>query len=336
MGSENLGKADGRLRHSLPRIKFLSFFRVGVFTFGGGYAMLPIIMTNPPDVVVKFLLGVRPTVVALIDSGDSPGGDTDKEDQPNSDTAVRRTAARISLLNITSSKEGIHVDKRILFSMRFLYTTIGIAIFAGGILFSVKAGLGVNPWTVFHMGIAGRVGLTQGRVAQLVGLLIILASYFMGIKPHVATVMNMIMVGGFFDLFDALNILPAAQGLYQGLGYILVSIIIGAFGAAMYMSGGIGAGPRDSLMLALARRTGQSVARVRSAIEVTVLLIGWALGGPVGVGTVILSLTSGPAVQLCFDLMRYLTGVNGLAGQVMVVPVDKRAKRQARTACGQE
>lgn len=224
------------------------------------------------------------------------------------------------------------MDKRVLFSLRFLYTTIGIAIFAGGILFSVKAGLGVNPWTVFHMGIAGRVGLTQGRVAQLVGLLIILASYLMGIKPHVATVMNMLMVGGFFDLFDAMNILPAAAGSYQGLLYILISVCFSAFGGAMYMSGGLGAGPRDSLMLAVTRRTGQPVGRIRTGIEVTVLVVGWILGGPVGVGTVVLSLASGPAVQLCFDYMRHLTGINRLAGQVMVVPVAKREKRQARTA----
>lgn len=224
------------------------------------------------------------------------------------------------------------MDKRVLFSMRFLYTTIGIAIFAGGILFSVKAGLGVNPWTVFHMGIAGRVGLTQGQVTQIFGLIIIAVSYILGIRPHVATIMNMIMVGGFFDLLNAMNVLPSAQGLYQGIMYIIISITLAAFGGAMYMSGGLGAGPRDSLMLALTTRTGQPVGRIRTAIEVTVLVVGWILGGPVGVGTVILSLTSGPAVQLCFDYMRHLTGVSRLAGQVMVVPVAKREKRQARTA----
>ena len=224
------------------------------------------------------------------------------------------------------------MNKHSLFSLRFIYTTIGIAIFAGGILFSVKAGLGVNPWTVFHMGLAGRVGLTQGRVAQLVGLLIIAASYLMGIKPHVATIMNMIMVGGFFDLFDAMNILPAAEGLAPGIGYIFLSVALSGFGGAMYMSGGLGAGPRDSLMLALTTRTGQSVGRIRSTIEVTVLVVGWFLGGPVGVGTVILSLASGPAVQTCFDLMRHLTGISTLAGKIMVVPVAKREKTRARVA----
>jgi uncharacterized membrane protein YczE len=224
------------------------------------------------------------------------------------------------------------MNKQSLFSLRFIYTTVGIAIFAGGILFSVKAGLGVNPWTVFHMGLARHVGLTQGQVTQIFGLIIIAVSYALGIRPHVATIMNMIMVGGFFDLLNAMNVLPAAQGLYQGILYIVISIALAAFGGAMYMSGGLGAGPRDSLMLALTTRTGQPVGRIRTAIEVTVLVVGWILGGPVGVGTVILSVTSGPAVQMCFDFMRHLTGISALAAQVMVVPVAKRVKVRAKVA----
>lgn len=216
------------------------------------------------------------------------------------------------------------MTKNVLLAVRMVYTTVGIAIFSLGILFSVKAGLGVNPWTVFHMGLARHVGLTQGQVTQLFGLLIILTSCFLGIKPHLATIMNMLMVGGFFDIFNALNVLPGAANLTMGIWYIALSIALTGFGGAMYMSGGLGAGPRDSLMLALTTRTGQPVGRIRTAIEVTVLLIGWVLGGPVGVGTVILSLTSGPSVQVCFELMRHITGINSLAHQVMVIPVAKR------------
>jgi uncharacterized membrane protein YczE len=216
---------------------------------------------------------------------------------------------------------------RSVFALRLLCLSVAFMVIGIAIDVSIKANLGVGAWTVFHLGIAVHSGLTQGQVSQVVGLGIIMVSYFLGIKPALGTVLNMLLIGWFFDASVALHLVPPALSTLQGLFYLAVSTLLMGFGGAMYMSAGLGAGPRDSLMLALIRRTTWPVGAIRTGMELTVLALGWLLGGPVGVGTVLLSISLGPAIEMCFELFRLLTAHSKLAGTVIDVPVPKSASR---------
>ena len=206
---------------------------------------------------------------------------------------------------------------------RLVYIALGLVIFSLAIDISIKAGLGVSPWTVLHLGIARHTGMTQGQVGQLVGFAIIGLSFFLGIKPALVTVMNMILVGWLYDLSAFLRIVPLSLQMSTSLLYMLLSAGLTGFGAAMYMSAGLGAGPRDSLMLALVKRASWSVGRIRTSMEITVLCLGWLLGGPLGLGTLIFSLAIGPTVQQSFALLRWISHVNKWARLVLVVPTQK-------------
>ncbi|KAF0194595.1 MAG: hypothetical protein FD169_1704 [Bacillota bacterium] len=208
---------------------------------------------------------------------------------------------------------------------RCCYITLALMIIGVAIDVSIKAGLGVSSWTVFHLGIAKHTGFTQGQISQFVGLVIVGLSYFLGIKPALGTVMNMVLIGWFYDLSVVLSLIPQATNLYAAAFYIAVSVFLTGFGGAMYMSAGLGAGPRDSLMLALTKHLNWPVGRIKTTMEVTVLVLGWILGGPVGIGTVAFSISVGPTMQRSFEFFRSLTAINSLAGAVMVIPVAKRA-----------
>ncbi|MBS3985705.1 MAG: membrane protein [Selenomonadales bacterium] len=221
---------------------------------------------------------------------------------------------------------------RSVLALRLLCLSVAFMVIGIAIDVSIKANLGVGAWTVFHLGIAAHTGLTQGQVSQAVGLGIIAASYFLGIKPAVGTVLNMLLIGWFFDASVALRLIPPAFSVTQGLFYLIAATLLMGFGGAMYMSAGLGAGPRDSLMLALIRRTTWPVRAIRTGMELTVLALGWLLGGPVGVGTVLLSVSLGPAVELCFELFRVLTAHSELAGTVIDVPVPKTSERKSANA----
>lgn len=208
-----------------------------------------------------------------------------------------------------------------LLTLRCLYITVAFAIIGFGIDMSIKASLGVGSWTVFHLGIAYHVGLTQGQVSQIVGLCIILLSFLLGVRPALGTLMNMVLIGWFFDLSVANAFIAPASSLLHSLAYLIISAALCGFGGAMYMSAGLGAGPRDSLMLALTTRTGWSVGRVRTAMELTVLIFGWLMGGPVGLGTLVLTFSLGPAVERSFGFFRWLERLNQTTGAVITVPI---------------
>ncbi|MBT9175714.1 MAG: hypothetical protein DDT20_00014 [Firmicutes bacterium] len=217
----------------------------------------------------------------------------------------------------------MRIPKRALLPLRLVCLTLAFVVIGVAIDVSIKANLGVGAWTVFHLGIAGHSGWTQGQVSQIVGLAIIALSYLLGIKPAIGTVLNMLLIGWFFDASVAMRLIPPAPSPAFGLLYLLASTLLMGFGGAMYMSAGLGAGPRDSLMLALIRRTAWPVRSIRTGMEITVLGLGWLLGGPVGLGTLVLSMGLGPAVELFFEFFRLLTTKSELASTVMSVPVPK-------------
>jgi len=188
--------------------------------------------------------------------------------------------------------------------LRYLALFSGLFIIANGIVFTINADLGVNPWDVFHIGLANQTGITIGRVMQGVGLLLIAVSYFLKVRLYIGTILNMIFLGLFVDLIIGWGYVFQPDLLWQRILLYLIGVVIFGFGVAVYISANLGAGPRDSLMLALTKASRFRVGTIRTFMEVTVAAIGFLLGGPLGIGTVIFALSIGLFMEMGFTLVR--------------------------------
>ena len=180
----------------------------------------------------------------------------------------------------------------------------GFFIIANGIVCTIQANLGVNPWDVLHIGLSYQTGLSIGRVMQSVGLLLIGLSYILKVRLYIGTLLNMIFLGLFVDLVLYINYIPAPNILGLRILIFISGVALFGMGCAIYISANLGAGPRDSLMLALGKLLPFRLGTVRTFIEVTVTLIGYLLGGPLGLGTVIFALTVGIFMDIGFALVR--------------------------------
>lgn len=161
------------------------------------------------------------------------------------------------------------------------------------------------PWGVFHVGVSVISGLTLGQVSQLVGLAVLLLGWALGFPPGFGTVMNMFFVGWFTDLIMEWGIVPRPTDPLGQVALLLMSVILIGVGSLFYLRVQLGAGPRDGLMVGLMYKLNRQVWIVRGSIEVLVLILGFLLGGPVGIGTVVTALTVGYSVQVAFKLGRF-------------------------------
>ena len=173
---------------------------------------------------------------------------------------------------------------------------VGLAGYGFSMAVMIRAGLGLDPWDVFHQGLAGRTGLSFGLVTALVGVAVLLAWIPLRNRPGIGTVANVIVIAVTVDA--GLALLPAPSELPIRIAMMLGAVVLNAVSTVLYIGAGLGPGPRDGLMTGLVARTGLSVRLVRTSIEVAVLSIGWLLGGTVGVGTVVYAFGIGPLVQL--------------------------------------
>lgn len=182
--------------------------------------------------------------------------------------------------------------------MRYGMFILGLFIGAFGCVLTIKANLGVSPWDTFHIGLQKTFGWTIGIWSQIVGVIVILSSYWIAkIKPNFAMFLNMACFGSFLDGILWLNVVPELHSFSARLGMFVLGVIIMTLGIGMYLSPRLGAGPRDSFMLAMNERLGWSIQKVRLIIELSVLIAGAALGGPVSIGTVLIALLTGPMIQ---------------------------------------
>lgn len=169
---------------------------------------------------------------------------------------------------------------------------IGIMIMSFGIALMIQADLGSAPWDVLHIGLTNQLGLTIGTWTVIIGFLLLIISLLITKEwPKLGAYLNMVFVGVFVDLF--LIVLSTPSILLLQLIMLIAGVFIMGFGIGIYISPACGAGPRDSVMLAISQKTGITVARVRISMEVFVLLIGWMLGGPVFIGTILFSVLIG-------------------------------------------
>lgn len=188
---------------------------------------------------------------------------------------------------------------------RYAVMIAAFFIMSSGMVMMVNAGVGTPPWDVLHLGLSRLLDLSYGRIIQYTGILLILISFILGIRPRLGTVLNMVLIGSFVDLIGGLNLLPFPQNPYLMYLQLLIGTIIFAYGTALYILLDRGTGPRDSFMVALARLTGLRMGLVRTLIEVGVTVSGFLLGGPLGAGTVIFALTVGLFMELFFKTVRW-------------------------------
>ena len=172
-----------------------------------------------------------------------------------------------------------------------------------GLAVMLEAGIGVGPWAVFHEGIARVTPLSFGQALMSAGVVIAgLAWWWTSERPGPGTLVNMLLVGPFVDLFRTVGVVPTQEGLALGTAQFLIGAMIVGTASGLYISARFGAGPRDMFVLGLSRLLGGSVRRTRTAVEVVVLIVGVVLGGSVGLGTVLFALVIGPAMQASLRL----------------------------------
>ncbi|UUL76423.1 hypothetical protein NG819_00520 [Pseudarthrobacter sp. Fe7] len=189
---------------------------------------------------------------------------------------------------------------------RLLQLFTGLAMYGMSLAMFIRAGLGLDPWDVFHQGLANRTGLSIGVVVIAVSFLVLLLWIPLRQMPGFGTLCNAILVGVFADI--GLAVLPPVTHLAVQIVLLAGAVLVNAVASACYIGAGFGPGARDGLMTGLARRSGWSVRLSRTLIEVTVLAAGWLLGGSVGVGTVVYALAIGPLVHLL--LPRFMVATN--------------------------
>ncbi|WP_405838010.1 YitT family protein [Streptomyces sp. NBC_01518] len=173
---------------------------------------------------------------------------------------------------------------------------VGLALYGASSALLVVSGLGLEPWNVLHQGLAELTGLTIGVVSIIVGAAVLLLWIPLRQRPGLGTVSNVFVVGLAMD--GTLALVPDAHGLAVRIPLLLVGILLNGAATGLYISANFGPGPRDGLMTGLHRLTGRSIRLMRTAIEVAVVATGFALGGTVGIGTLLYALAIGPLAQL--------------------------------------
>jgi len=172
----------------------------------------------------------------------------------------------------------------------------GLFLYGVSMAMLVRSTLGLDPWDVFHYGVAEKLPLSFGMVVIVVGFLVLLLWIPLRQLPGLGTVANAIVIGLATDA--SLALIPEPGDLAPRLALLIAGVALNGLAGALYIGAQLGPGPRDGLMTGLVRRTGLSVRLVRTSIELTVLGVGFALGGTVGLGTVVYALSIGPLVQL--------------------------------------
>jgi uncharacterized membrane protein YczE len=184
---------------------------------------------------------------------------------------------------------------------RILQLLVGLFLYGAGCALTVQAGLGVDPWTVFAQGLSVRTGVGIGWITNVVGFFVLLLWIPLRQKPGVGTVANILLVGTSMQL--VIGVVPPVTGFAAQLATLLGGILLVAIASGLYIGARFGPGPRDGLMTGMNARLGWPIWLCRALVELSVLLIGWLLGGTVGIGTVLFAVLIGPLVHLALPLL---------------------------------
>ena len=202
----------------------------------------------------------------------------------------RRRHPRLDNLSL---RDQLGVDR---LARRLVQMMIGMTGFGLSLAMLLRSGLGGAPWDVFHAALAERLGATVGSMSIAVSFVLLLLWIPLRERLGIGTVANAIWVGVSIDL--GMLILPEASSLPVAIALMLLGVVVNGISGAVYIGAQLGAGARDGLMTALSRVLSRPVGPVRIVLEVIVLVTGWLLGGPLGLGTVVYAIALGPVIQL--------------------------------------
>ncbi|WP_238475172.1 YczE/YyaS/YitT family protein [Sphingomonas cavernae] len=179
---------------------------------------------------------------------------------------------------------------------RLIQLYAGLILYGFSMALMLRANLGLDPWDVFHQGIAMRTGWSFGTVVNVVGAFVLLLWLPLRQRPGIGTISNIVVIGLAVDA--SLYLLPTAETLPVRAALLALGIVLSGLAGGAYIGAGLGPGPRDGLMTGFVRRSGWSIRLVRTGIELLVLAIGWLLGGTVGLGTILYAVSIGWLVQV--------------------------------------
>jgi uncharacterized membrane protein YczE len=180
---------------------------------------------------------------------------------------------------------------------------VGLVLYGFSLSAMVRTSLGVNPWSALYEGLEHHTPLSFGTISALLGVVVLLLWIPLKQKPTLGTFVNIIVVGSSSDL--GLSLIPDHLGLTARASLLIGCVVLNGLSIAVYVGARFGPGPRDGLMTGMSAATGHSIRRVRTLIELTVLGVGWLLGGSVGIGTVLYALMVGPVTQFLLPWFAY-------------------------------
>lgn len=210
--------------------------------------------------------------------------------------AIHPTPQSVTRQATATTQGGTSVSTRGRLARRLIQLYAGLALYGASSALLVEAHLGLEPWNVLHQGLAELTGLSIGTVSIVVGAVVLLLWIPLRQRPGLGTVSNVFVVGLALD--GTLALVPDAHGLAVRIPLLAAGVVLNGAATGLYIAADFGPGPRDGLMTGLHRRTGRSIRLMRTAVEVAVVVTGFALGGTIGVGTLLYALAIGPVAQL--------------------------------------
>ena len=190
--------------------------------------------------------------------------------------------------------------------LQWLQIAAGLLVFAFGVHLTIFANIGLAPWDCLGMGIAKHTPLNYGLSMTCMAVVIVMIDLLLGERIGFGTIIDALLTGNFVQMFNDLNPLPLNTNLFAGIGIMLAGVVFMALGMWIYMKGGQGCGPRDALLVGLGKRVPKlPIGLVEILLWAVVLLVGWLLGGPVGIGTLISTFGAGLVMQLVYQAVRF-------------------------------
>lgn len=188
---------------------------------------------------------------------------------------------------------------------RVIRLFIGLFLFAVGIVLTINANLGLSPWDVFHQGISHLTGITMGQASIAVGIILVILDAVLGERLGWGTLCNMLFIGLFMDYLMLNHLIPIYEGIIPSVIMMLLGMAVIGVASYFYIGAALGSGPRDGLMIALTKMTHKSVRFIRNSIELSALIVGYLLGGFVGIGTLIMAFALGYIIQFSFKVLKF-------------------------------
>lgn len=187
-----------------------------------------------------------------------------------------------------------------------LLAAAGLVLFGFGVYLTIQANIGVAPWDAFNLGLSKTFGISYGNASIAVSLVIVCADILLRERIGIGMFLDAVLVGKAVDLFNFLKLVPPQEKLYFSLPVMIIGLFIMGFAQYVYMKAALGCGPRDSFLVGLKRRTKRiPIFAISITMLAIVTLIGYLLGGPIGIGTLICAFLIGPIMEFDFRLVRF-------------------------------